>query len=392
MRARGREKLITPAFVCITGASLAYFIAIGVLAPALPRYVEDELGGGGLEVGLAVGAFAVSAALLRPTVGRIGDVRGRRILVIAGGLVAAVSILGYDLAVNLPTLIGMRLLTGVGEAAIFVGAATAVQDLAPPSRRGEAASYFSISVYGGLGLGPVLGEYVRTTWGFHTTWAVTAALCVVAAIVGSRMPDARPVIDPDAPPALRRWLHPAAVRPGVVLALSACGYAGFGAFVPLYIEQVGLQSAGGVFAEYAVAVLAVRIFAATLPDRIGSVRGASIALVLQSGGLAAMAIFASAPGLYASTLIFAMGTSMLYPSLFPMVVDRAPESERSQAVATFTLFFDVAQGLGAVILGALVTIGGDERWAFAGASALIALGFVILRSDANAGHHVPHAL
>jgi purine-cytosine permease-like protein len=68
-----------------------------------------------------------------------------------------------------------------------------------------------------------------------------------------------------------------------------------------------------------------------------------------------------------------------------MVVDRAPDSERSQAVATFTLFFDIAQGLGAVVLGALVTIGGDERWAFAGASVLVALGFMILRTDARAG-------
>src|SRR3954467_13537073 len=90
VRARGEEKLITPAFVCITTAAMAYFIAIGVLAPALPRYVEDELGGSGFEVGLAVGAFAVSAALLRPLVGRIGDARGRRVLgggvgVIAGG-------------------------------------------------------------------------------------------------------------------------------------------------------------------------------------------------------------------------------------------------------------------------------------------------------------------
>ncbi|MEY2588583.1 MAG: hypothetical protein QOJ67_567 [Acidimicrobiaceae bacterium] len=380
MRGRGEEQLITPAFVWITTAALAYFVAIGVLAPVLPRYVEDELGGGGVQVGLAVGAFAVSAALLRPTVGRIGDQRGRRVLVIAGALIAAVSVLGYDLAVNLPVLIGMRLLTGVGEAAIFVGAATAVQDLAPSSRRGEATSYFSIAVYGGLGIGPVLGEYVRTTWGFHPTWAVAAGLCLLAMVIAAQMPDARPVVDPDAPPATRRWLHPAAVRPGVILALSSCGYAGFGAFVPLYIKQIGLDSAGGVFLEYAVAILAVRILAARLPDRIGSVRGASIALLLQAGGLGAMAVFASAAGLYAGTLIFAMGTSLLYPSLFPLVVDRAPDSERSQAVATFTLFFDVAQGLGAFVLGAVVSIGGNERWAFAGAAALVAFGFVLLRS------------
>ena len=124
---------------------------------------------------MAVGAFAVSAALLRPLVGRIGDEHGRKVLVLGGGFIAGVSVLGYTLATNLPVLIGMRLLTGVGEAAMFVGAATAVQDLSPSARRGEATSYFSIAVYGGLAIGPLLGETVRTQWGMHAVWFVAAA-------------------------------------------------------------------------------------------------------------------------------------------------------------------------------------------------------------------------
>src|SRR6476659_9906175 len=101
------ERLLTSGFIRITGSALAYFIAIGVLAPVLPLYVEDSLHGSGTSVGVAVGAFAVSAALLRPLVGRIGDAHGRRILVIGGGLTAGVSVLGFSLATNLPVLVGM---------------------------------------------------------------------------------------------------------------------------------------------------------------------------------------------------------------------------------------------------------------------------------------------
>src|SRR6476646_8421355 len=187
-----RERLLTPAFVEITGAALLYFIAIGVVAPVLPRFVEDSLGGGGFAVGVSVGAFAVSAALLRPAVGHLGDRRGRRILVLAGGSIAGVSMLGYALVNSLPALVGMRLLTGVGEAAMFVGAATAVQDLAPSSRRGEATSYFSVAVYGGLAIGPLLGEVMRTHWGVHTVWFVSAGFCFLALLIGLGMPTARP--------------------------------------------------------------------------------------------------------------------------------------------------------------------------------------------------------
>src|SRR5687767_4494610 len=69
-------------FVLVVASALAYFIGLGILAPVLPRYVEDELNGGGAEVGIVVGAFALTAALLRPAVGRLGDRRGRRVLVV----------------------------------------------------------------------------------------------------------------------------------------------------------------------------------------------------------------------------------------------------------------------------------------------------------------------
>ena len=101
-----------------------------------------------------MGAYAVSAAVLRPWVGRVGDTKGRRLLAVGGCIVVAVSFLLYALVSELWMLVLARLVTGAGEAAVFVGVATAAQDLAPDHRRGEAASYFSVALYGGLALGP----------------------------------------------------------------------------------------------------------------------------------------------------------------------------------------------------------------------------------------------
>ena len=77
-----------------------------------------------------------------------------------------------------------------------------------------------------------------------------------------------------------------------------------------------------------------------------------------------------------------MGVSLLYPSLFPLVVDAAPEAERSQAIATFTLFFDVSQGLGAFVLGIVVSLS-SERWAFGAAGLLSLAGLALLRTTAQ---------
>ena len=85
-------RLVTPVFAVVTLATLFYFMAVGVMIPALPRYIKGPLGGGNAAVGVAVGAFALAAVVTRPFVGRFGDRRGRRILMVAGPLIVAVAV------------------------------------------------------------------------------------------------------------------------------------------------------------------------------------------------------------------------------------------------------------------------------------------------------------
>ncbi|MBA2283565.1 MAG: MFS transporter [Acidimicrobiia bacterium] len=370
-------------FVLVVASALAYFVGLGILAPVLPRYVEDELGGGGAQVGIVVGAFALTAALLRPWVGRVGDQRGRRVLVLGGCLVAGVSILGYGLPGGLAVLVLMRLVSGIGEAATFVGAATSAQDLAPPARRGQATSFFSIAIYGGLSAGPPLGDWIYRQHGSGPVWVAASAATLLGALLALGLPKPDRTAKkaaPTGPPArgLSGIFHPAALRPGVVLGLAATGYAGFASFVPLYIDDIGVSTAGPVFVEYGVIVLAVRILGSRLPDALGTRRGPLAALALQAAGLLLLGAWASPTGLYVGTGIFAAGVSLLYPALFPAVVDAAPEAERSRAIATFTLFFDLSQGIGAPVLG-LVVAGTNERGAFVGAGLASVAGYLLHR-------------
>ena len=90
--------------------------------------------------GLAFGAFAVSALILRPFAGRLADTRGRRPLLVGGALISAVGMLGTAYAESLGLVVVLRLLLGVAEAAFFVASIAALADLAPPSRMGEATA------------------------------------------------------------------------------------------------------------------------------------------------------------------------------------------------------------------------------------------------------------
>jgi predicted MFS family arabinose efflux permease len=138
-----------------------------------------------------------------------------------------------------------------------------------------------------------------------------------------------------------------------------------------------MGGSGGVFGVYAVIILGVRLVGARIPDRFGPFATASASLLALVAGLVLMTAWASPVGLYGGTAVFSVGMSLLFPALFLQVMRDAPDEERSHAVGTFSLFFDLSQGLGAPLLGVLVTAS-DERAAFGAAAVLCALGLVLL--------------
>ena len=362
-------RLVTARFAIVTGATLVYFVSLGALLPSLPRYVEDELGGGGVAVGIVVGAFAVSAALFRPWAGRLGDVKGRRLLVSGGATIVGVTILCYSLVDGVVPLTILRFLTGIGEAAVFVGAATAVQDLAPDHRRGEAASYFSVALYTGMALGPAAGEHLADAFGFDAVWYSAGVIALLAALLGLGTPahGGAPAAKPD------RLLHRAAIGPGLVMLLGSVPFGGFSAFIALYGEEIGLTNVGGVFFLYAGTVLLIRVFGARLPDRLGWRRASSVALVSVGGAALLLALWGSLAAVWIAALAMAVGMSLLFPALFSAAMAGVPEDQRSQAVGTFSLFFDLANGFSAPLLGVVVALS-SYRGAFAVAAGVAACG------------------
>jgi MFS family permease len=364
-----RERLVTARFAIVTAASFAYFCALGALLPSLPRYVEDELGGGGVAVGVVVGAFAVSAALFRPWAGRLGDVHGRRLLLSGGTAIAAASIAAYALVSSVIPLTILRFVTGVGEAAAFVGAATAIQDLAPDHRRGEAASYFSVALYAGMAIGPVVAEWLSKAHGFHAVWITAALASLVAAVLGLGTPTHTGPI----PPKPEVILHRSAVGPGLVILLGMVPYAGFAAFIALYADELGMHDVGPVFLLYALTVLLIRMFGARLPDQLGWRRASTVALANVGGGVLLLALWRSETAIWLVAIAMGIGMSLLFPALFSAAMAGVPLEQRSHAVGTFSLFFDLANGLGAPLLGVVVAIS-SYRGAFAAAAVIAACG------------------
>jgi predicted MFS family arabinose efflux permease len=375
-----RPTLLTPAFLAVTLASLAYFTGDGVLIPAVPRYVQGPLGAGDVAVGLVVGAFSLSAFFLRPWAGGLGDRWGRRPLMVIGAAVFTASVLGYGTASSPEALAGLRLLTGAGEAFFFVGALTAVADLAPPQRRGEAMSLASLSLYVGIGVGPLLGELAIERFGFAAAWALAAAAGLVAAVVAVRVPETRSTDhrpEPGGAAAGHRLIHRAGLLPGLVLLTSILGMAGFLTFVPLYALDVGMDGSRVVLLLFAAIVVGIRSLGARIPDRLGAPRATRIALALSATGLAVVGTWRAPAGLVAGTAVFAAGIALLTPAVMTLAVRGVAPRERGAVIGTTSSFLDLAIGLGPATLGLVAAAVGRPGTFLAGA-AVAAAGLLLV--------------
>ncbi len=348
-----RPWLLTGVFARVMLVNFGYFLSLGIMNPVLPRYIAGPLHGSPLAVGFGVGSFTIVSLLLRPWSGRMGDRRGRKQGIVLGAVAHTLGSLGMVVASTLPLVIAFRMLTGIAEAFLFVGASTAAQDLAPDDRRAEAASLFSVSLFSALAIGPTIGETLMDGFGFDAVWLTAAGVVGAAALIALTLPDTRTeeIHASDVKPPL---IHRAALRPGFPLACAIWSLAAFQSFVPLYATRdLGLPGARTVLLANALTILALRLVTARLPDRIGHLRAALMSLLFNPAGVAVMALWSTVPGLFVGAILFAFGQAFAFPSLMTIAVNNAPASERGSVMGTFTAFFDLSFGGGAIVLGAV---------------------------------------
>lgn len=352
------ERIHLAPFLRCVFATFGYFAALGILIPLLPRYVEAEIGEGALSVGVVVGAFSLASVVSRPLVGVGGDYGWRRPLILMGGGLMALSILSYSVAASPLLLTGLRVATGMGGAAFFVGVATLAYMQVPRSRMGEAASYFSLALYSGYALGPVLGEYLVAGHGFEVGWLAAALLSFTSTFLVLGLPD----MSADMRGRTARngmTLFPRETfRPGAALACSAWGLAALMAFLPLYALQKGVARPGWLFALYSIVILLIRSVGARIPDHYGHVLTARAALTCSMFGLLGVASSAGAWLLSGSIALFAVGQALAFPSMMAMVMRSASDDNRGVLVGGFTAFFEGAVGVGALCSGLVARLVG----------------------------------
>ena len=236
-------------------------------------------------------------------------------------------------------------------------------------------------------MGPIFGEWVLDDTRYELAFLVAGLIALLAGLVAILAPVkvASPDGEDDAddieesPTGRRKFVHPAAVMPGLVLAAGMAAFASFAAFLPDYARSVGLASSGALFGLYALVSVVVRIFGARWPERLGPRVTVTIALSNVMIGLAILAIFPAIWALWAAALFVGLGMAFNYPSLLALTVNRASDRDRAWAISSFTMFFELGSAAGGLVIGALAQIVGKQLGFFGGVASCV-IGLWLLRS------------
>ncbi|HNH49653.1 MAG TPA: MFS transporter, partial [Myxococcota bacterium] len=122
---------------------------------------------------LGVTTFIVSA-------GRLGDLYGRRRLLVAGLLLFGGAAALSGVAPWLWLVIGARALQGLGAAVLMALSLALVGEVVPKERTGAAMGLMGTTSAVGTALGPSLGGLLTDQWGWRAIFAAQVPLSMVA--------------------------------------------------------------------------------------------------------------------------------------------------------------------------------------------------------------------
>lgn len=331
-----------------------------------------------MRIGIIVSVTAATAILWRPPLGTLMDARGRRGVILAGGVLNVTVCALYPTVRDLgPWLYVVRAAHGVAEATLFTALMTHAADLLPPQRRTEGIGLYGISGLLPMSVSGVLGDIILRYGSYADLFHVSTAFALTSLLLSLPLRDVR---------------HPAGELPGrgflaalaqrdllplwfIGLVFATALTAQF-TFVKTFVLETGIGSVGLFFTAYSIAAIVLRLGFAWVPERVGPKRALAPALAALAVGYLLLAAATTPTAIVVAGVGAGLGHGFTFPILSGLVVDRARTAERGAATSIFTALFDAGALVGGPLLGAIIRSSGYGAM-FLAAAAIVTLGGIV---------------
>jgi len=167
--------------LCFALLAISYIDRVN-LAIATP-HIRKELGFNNGEMGLLLGAFFWSYALMQLPAGWLVDRFGARVgLPVAAGLWSVFTIITAG-AGSITTMFGCRLMLGVGESGAYPGCTKVAYNWFPKRERGIASGIFDAGPQVGTALALPVIAWVIGQWGWRASFLASGGLGILWLLV-----------------------------------------------------------------------------------------------------------------------------------------------------------------------------------------------------------------
>ena len=192
------------AFLIMLACMTLVQFAFGVIMPVVPLFLQQLAGAEDILTlaGLVFALTGLVGAVSSVVFGRWSDYLGAR-QTLLGGLAATVVLLVFQgLSISVLMLGTLMVLTGLATGAIRPVTSSIITRIVVAEDRGKAFGIVTSATAFGWALGPTVGAYMGTAWGFRSVFFITAVFfSIVAAWAWRALAD----IDLEEP-ARRAWL------------------------------------------------------------------------------------------------------------------------------------------------------------------------------------------
>ena len=170
------------ALIVVSAAFFTDTILYYVLVPLLPYY-QKTYGLTQTDIGILFGCYAAALLLGTIPIGKLGDIVGRRKMMLWGlfGLWGTTFLFAF--ANSFPLLVFARVLQGLSATATWTSGMALVADHWPAKHRGKAMSTCFAFANLGVLLGPPTSGYLSENWSVRMPFFAAAVLALVDAVL-----------------------------------------------------------------------------------------------------------------------------------------------------------------------------------------------------------------
>ena len=346
-------------------AELAYVV---VNISAMPVYILSI----GLDVrwvGAVATAYLVMEGVMKSPFGLLGDRIGRRSLILVGPLVSCFTALLTPFIHHPGILILLRIVDGLGAAALWPSAFSLIGDHVPAEKRSAGMSLFNGAYMVGIALGPAIGG-ATNDWAQHflhlpISLAKSASFYVASGIFALTFITAAILI----PKTTKAKHDPNDLGPGVEGGFSYPDFMAMLQKLPMLLlmafvlfMSVGLVMAyaklfcmnmfdlsesrfGALLIGPALVIAVVSVPLGTLGDKIGKVRAVQIGIGTCMVAFWLLLAFPNQVMLILMGSLLGIGFVVAFPAWMAQVSEVCDPAQRGAAVGAV----GTAQGLGAIV-------------------------------------------